>query len=92
MKSIPAQLRRQVVLRAGDRCEYCGLAQDGQEATYHIDHTVPSLINLGHSRGRFGSRTASASRLIFRTMEITVRHDFDRAAGLYQQRSLDSGK
>jgi hypothetical protein len=92
MKSIPAQLRRQVVLRAGDRCEYCGLAQDGQEATFHIDHIVPSLINLGHSRGRGGSRTASASRLIFRTMEITVRHDFDRAASLYQRRSLDSGK
>ena len=44
MKSIPAQLRRQVVLRAGDRCEYCGLAQDGQEATFHIDHIVPTAV------------------------------------------------
>ena len=23
------------------RCEYCGLAQVGQEATFHIDHIVP---------------------------------------------------
>lgn len=26
---------------AGNRCEYCGLAQDGQEVTFHIDHVVP---------------------------------------------------
>jgi hypothetical protein len=31
--------------RAGDRCEYCGIAQAGQEATFHIDHIVP--INSG---------------------------------------------
>ncbi len=34
-------LRNQVILRAGHRCEYCGLAQEGQEATFHIDHIVP---------------------------------------------------
>jgi hypothetical protein len=33
MRSIPVGLRRQVVFRAGGRCEYCGLAQEGQEAT-----------------------------------------------------------
>ena len=27
--------------RAGGRCEYCGLAQEGQEATFHIDHIMP---------------------------------------------------
>src|SRR5712671_5200318 len=37
----PARLRRQVVQRAGNRCEYCGLAQVGQEAAFHIDHIVP---------------------------------------------------
>lgn len=41
MSTISTRLRRQVVLRAGDRCEYCGLAQEGQEATFHIDHIVP---------------------------------------------------
>ena len=42
MSSIPARIRRLVVERAANRCEYCGLAQEGQEATFHIDHIVPS--------------------------------------------------
>ena len=39
--TIPAVLRRQVVLRSGNRCEYCGLSQLGQEATFHVDHVIP---------------------------------------------------
>lgn len=38
---IPARLWRSVVERACQRCEYCGLAQEGQEATFHIDHVIP---------------------------------------------------
>lgn len=38
---IPAQLRRQVIHRAQNRCEYCGLSQVSQEAVFHIDHVVP---------------------------------------------------
>lgn len=34
-------LREFVFQRARGRCEYCGLAQVGQEATFHIDHAVP---------------------------------------------------
>ena len=41
MSSVPARLRRLVTERARQRCEYCGLAQEGQEATFHIDHIVP---------------------------------------------------
>ncbi|MCC6125340.1 MAG: HNH endonuclease [Pirellulales bacterium] len=41
MSVIPANLHRLVVQRAGDRCEYCGLSQEGQEARFHIDHVVP---------------------------------------------------
>ena len=41
MSSISARLRRLVTERAAQRCEYCGLAQEGQEATFHIDHIVP---------------------------------------------------
>lgn len=41
MSDASADLRRQVVERAGNRCEYCGLAQEGQEATFHVDHVVP---------------------------------------------------
>lgn len=43
MSDIPAKLRTEVVSRAGDRCEYCQLAQVGQEATFHIDHVMPRL-------------------------------------------------
>ena len=38
---VPANLRRQVIKRAANCCEYCGLAQTGQEATFHVDHVVP---------------------------------------------------
>jgi hypothetical protein len=39
--AIPQSLRDRVSLRAGNRCEYCGLSQVGQEATFHVDHIVP---------------------------------------------------
>lgn len=41
MSYIPANLRQRVVARAGNRCEYCGLSQMGQIATFHIDHVIP---------------------------------------------------
>src|SRR5436305_1224937 len=41
MSFVPARLRRLVTTRAQGRCEYCGLAQAGQEATFHIDHIMP---------------------------------------------------
>ena len=28
-------------MRAADRCEYCRLPQQGQEATFHVDHVQP---------------------------------------------------
>jgi len=41
VKTIPAGLRRLVIQRAVHRCEYCKLSQEGQEATFHIDHVIP---------------------------------------------------
>jgi hypothetical protein len=41
MATISATLRRLVIQRADDRCEYCGISQIGQVATFHIDHIVP---------------------------------------------------
>lgn len=43
--NIPDFLRSEVGIRAGNRCEYCGLSQEGQEATFHIDHIHP--VSLG---------------------------------------------
>lgn len=41
MNGIPSNLRRIVLERSGNRCEYCHLSQVGQEATFHIDHITP---------------------------------------------------
>jgi hypothetical protein len=41
MATIPASLRRLVIQRSDNRCEYCGISQIGQVATFHIDHIVP---------------------------------------------------
>ncbi|MBK9262722.1 MAG: HNH endonuclease [Polyangiaceae bacterium] len=38
---VPAAVERRVRERAGNRCEYCKLAQIGQEAVFHIDHVFP---------------------------------------------------
>ena len=45
MSVIPVALRRLVIRRAGNACEYCGLSQQGQEATFHIDHVIPQVAN-----------------------------------------------
>ncbi|MBE9102420.1 HNH endonuclease [Vacuolonema iberomarrocanum] len=45
MTSIPASLRRFTTNRAKNRCEYCGISQLGQVATFHIDHIIP--VNAG---------------------------------------------
>jgi hypothetical protein len=38
---VPISLQRRVRLRAGERCEYCRIAQASQEATFHVDHVLP---------------------------------------------------
>lgn len=42
MANVPTALRRQVIERAENRCEYCGLSQVSQIATFHIDHVIPT--------------------------------------------------
>ncbi|PZV12126.1 MAG: HNH endonuclease [Leptolyngbya sp.] len=41
MTTISVSLRRLAIQRADNRCEYCGISQIGQVATFHIDHIVP---------------------------------------------------
>lgn len=36
-----AETTRQVIARAGNRCEYCRMHQSLQGATFHIEHIVP---------------------------------------------------
>lgn len=44
MSDISTALHSEIVRRAGGRCEYCGLSQVGQEATFHVDHVVPRAV------------------------------------------------
>ena len=44
MVTIPESLRRLVIARAQNRCEYCTLSQLGQAATFHIDHVIPLVV------------------------------------------------
>lgn len=44
MSTIPVALRHVVIERAEGRCEYCGLSQDGQAATFHLDHVTPVAV------------------------------------------------
>jgi hypothetical protein len=41
MSDISRDLHDLVVMRAGNRCEYCRLSQLGQEAAFHLDHVQP---------------------------------------------------
>jgi hypothetical protein len=43
MSDVPAALRAQVVQRAAERCEYCRLSQQGQEAAFHVDDVLPLM-------------------------------------------------
>jgi len=70
MSDIPARLRRMVVSRAGDRCEYCRLTQKGQEATFHIDHILPKVA---------GGRTAAAN-LALACVSCSLRKEARRSA------------
>ena len=42
MSYIPKDIRRFVITRANNRCEYCTLSQAGQEATFHIENIIPT--------------------------------------------------
>jgi HNH endonuclease len=48
MSYIPSILRKSVIKRAENYCEYCHLSQKGQEATFHIDHVIP-VVSRGET-------------------------------------------
>jgi len=59
--SIPSGLRQVVVQRAGRRCEYCLLSEEGQEATFHIDHVVPTALGGPNTIGNLALACVSCS-------------------------------
>lgn len=61
MSDIPRSLAEEVVLRAGNRCEYCQLSQLGQEATFHIDHVMPRAAGGPTASGNLALACVSCS-------------------------------
>lgn len=61
MKHVPQRLRRSVVERAAGHCEYCGLSQAGQEASFHIDHIVPRSAGGATARHNLALACVSCS-------------------------------
>lgn len=90
MTYIPADLRRLVIERAGNCCEYCRLHQDDSDTTFHAEHIIAVVhggltiaLNLALSCARCnffkGSNIAAADPL---TGDPTFlfhprRHDWD---------------
>lgn len=61
MSAIPSSLRQLVIQRADNRCEYCGISQVGQVATFHIDHIVPSVAGGATSADNLALACVSCS-------------------------------
>lgn len=61
VERIPVALQRFVRERARERCEYCRLAQEGQEATFHVDHVVPRSKGGATSEGNLALACVSCS-------------------------------
>lgn len=85
MSTIPAQLRRLVRARAGSRCEYCGLSQEGQEATFHVDHVVPKRSDGPTQTSNLAFACVSCS-LRKEARRSAVDPTSGRAASLYHPR------
>ena len=80
--AVSAGLRRRVIERAESHCEYCGLAQTGQEAAFHIDHLVPVVA---------GGRTALAQARVLHAAN-TLHHSESELAAKYDQVWTISGE
>jgi hypothetical protein len=85
---VSAPLQRRVRDRASNRCEYCGISQAGQEATFHVDHIRPR---------RDGGRTTSEN-LALACVSCSLRKgartsaidpETEQLAELFNPRSLD---
>ncbi len=61
MTNIPVMIRAAVIMRARELCEYCRLAQVGQEAAFHIDHVIPTVAGGSTSEGNLALACVSCS-------------------------------
>jgi len=61
MSDVSGSLQAEVMLRAGNRCEYCRLSQFGQEAAFHIDHVIPRVAGGPTAAGNLALACVSCS-------------------------------
>ena len=61
MRYISPSLRQFVFERADNRCEYCGLSQIGQAATFHVDHVIPLAEDGQTAEGNLALACVSCS-------------------------------
>lgn len=85
---VPARLRRLVIKRANGRCEYCGLAQEGQEATFHFDHILPRKEGGPTAAGNLAWACVSCS-LRKESRSRSADPETGRMAALFHPRTQD---
>ncbi len=85
MSYIPTRLRQLVVARANHRCEYCELSQQGQAATFHIDHIIPLATGGPTSSDNLALACVSCS-LYKAARRNAVDPQSDRSVPLYHPR------
>jgi len=61
MSDTPRLLVDLVIERFQNRCEYCGLSQEGQEATFHVDHVIPRAADGPTTEGNLALACVSCS-------------------------------
>jgi hypothetical protein len=61
VSELTAALRDAVLIRAARRCEFCQLAQAGQEAAFHIDHIVPRAADCSTTEHNLALACVSCS-------------------------------
>ena len=47
-----ARLRQLTRQRADNRCEYCGLGQDQEPLTFHVEHIIPLRFGRANTQSR----------------------------------------
>lgn len=91
MAEIPVSLHRLVVLRAGNRCEYCRLSQVGQEASFHVDHVIPRAAGGITTAGNLALACVSCSLRKY-AKQAAVDPDSGEEVPLYNPRTQAWGE
>jgi hypothetical protein len=86
MSHIPVFLKKLVIRRANNHCEYCQLAQQGQEATFHIDHIVP-LAGGGETDSENLALACVSCSLRKGAREFVTEEESENATRIYNPRN-----